>query len=248
MTAASLSTCLPDHPAAAPAGDADMLKLFYHPTPNSTKVAVLLEELGLPFEVETIDIMKGEQHAPGFLKVNPNGKVPAVIDDGVTVFDSHAILLYLAEKHGRFLPQEPAGRAATLSWLELVATGLSPISGQAVHFLHYAPEALPYAKNRYVKEVERHYRVLDERLGVSRYLAGDAYTIADMALFGWAASAGFVFGEKGLGDYPNLLRFMDELNARPAVARALELKQRYTFKAELDDLARKAMFPQNVAG
>lgn len=224
-----------------------MLKLYYHPTPNSTKVAVLLEELGLPFEVETVDIMKGEQHAPEFLKVNPNGKVPAIINEGVTIFDSHAILLYLAEKHGRFLPQDRAGRGATLSWLELVATGLSPISGQAVHFLHYAPEAVPYAKNRYVKELERHYGVLDQRLAASRFLAGDEYTIADMALYGWAASAGFVFGEKGLSDYQNLLRFMEDMNVRPAVTRALALKQRFTFKTELDEQARKAMFPQNVA-
>ena len=224
-----------------------MLKLYYHPTPNSTKVAVLLEELELPYEVETIDIMKGEQHAAAFRKVNPNGKVPAITDDGVTVFDSHAILIHLAEKHGWFLPSDRAERAATFSWLELVATGLSPISGQAAHFLHYASEDLPYAKNRYVKELERHYRVLDERLGATRFLAGDAYTIADMALFGWAASAGFVFGDKALGDYPNVQRFMEGMNARPAVGRALALKERYTFKADLDEQARQAMFPQNVA-
>ena len=224
-----------------------MLKLYYHPTPNSTKVAVLLEELELPFEVVPVDIFKGEQHAPEFRAVNPNGKLPAIVDEGVTVFDSHAILIHLAEKHGRFLPQDRSARAATLSWLELVATGLSPISGQAVHFLHYAPEDLPYAKNRYVRELERHYRVVDERLAASRFLAGNDYTIADAALFGWAASAGYVFGEKGLGDYPNVVRFMAEMNARPAVGRALALKQRYAFKAELDDQARRAMFPRNAA-
>jgi GSH-dependent disulfide-bond oxidoreductase len=224
-----------------------MLNLYFHATPNSIKVALLLEELGLPFEVNSVDIFKGEQHAADFRKINPNAKVPALVDDGVTVFDSHAILLYLAEKHGKFLPAERSARAATLSWLELVATGLSPFSGQAVHFLHYAPEVLPYARNRYVKEVERHYRVIDERLAKSKYLAGDDYTIADMALFGWAASAGYIFGEKGLDDFPNVKRLMAELNARPAVARALELKERHTFKSELDDAAKRAMFPQNFA-
>lgn len=224
-----------------------MLKLYYHPTPNSTKVAVLLEELELPYEVETVDIMKGEQHAPAFREVNPNGKVPAIVDDGVVVFDSHAILLHLAEKHHEFLPQEVAARAATFSWLEFVATGLSPFSGQAAHFLHYAPEDFPYAKNRYVREVERHYRVVDQRLAKSKFLAGEDYSIADIALFGWAASAGFIFGERGLGDYRYVARLVEDMNARPAVVRALQLKARQTFKAELDEAAKRAMFPQNYA-
>ncbi|MDR3462142.1 MAG: glutathione S-transferase N-terminal domain-containing protein [Beijerinckiaceae bacterium] len=224
-----------------------MLKLYYHPTPNSMKVAVLLEELGVPYDVEPVDIMKGEQHTEAFRIVNPNAKVPAIDDEGVIVFDSHAILLYLAEKHHGFLPLHVAARAAALSWLEFIATGLSPLSGQAVHFLHYAPEDVPYAKNRYVREVERHYRVLDERLGASRFLAGEEYTIADVALYGWAASAGFIFGEKGLDDFPNVQRFVDALNARPAVARAVRLKAKHTFKAELDEQAKRAMFPQNFA-
>ena len=224
-----------------------MPKLYYHATPNSMKVVVLLEELALPYDVATVDIFKGEQHAPEFRKVNPNAKVPAMTDDGVTVFDSHAILLYLAEKHHKFLPEDRAARASTHSWLEFIATGLSPLSGQAVHFLHYAPEDLSYAKNRYVKEVERHYRVLDERLGKAKFLAGDDYTIADMALYGWAASAVYIFGEKGLAEYPNVKRFMDEMNARPAVVRALQLKDKHSFKAELDEQARRAMFPQNAA-
>lgn len=224
-----------------------MLKLYYHPTPNSTKVVVLLEELELPYEVASVDIMKGEQHTQEFRKVNPNAKLPAIIDDDVTVFDSHAILLYLAEKHHKFLPQDARSRAATLSWLQFVATGLSPFSGQAVHFLHYAPEDLPYAKKRYVKEVERHYRVLDEHLGESKFLAGLDYTIADIALYGWAASANFIFGETSLGGYPNVARLLNEMNARPAVARALQLKAKHAFKSELDEQAKRAMFPQNFA-
>jgi GSH-dependent disulfide-bond oxidoreductase len=222
-----------------------MLKFYFHATPNSMKVALLLEELQLPYEVISVDIFKGEQHSPEFRKINPNAKLPAIVDDGVTVFDSHAILLYLAEKHRRFIPTELSQRAAMLSWLEMVATGLSPFSGQAVHFLHYAPESLPYAKNRYVKEVERHYRVLDQRLAEAPYLAGDEYSVADMALWGWANSAGYIFGDKGLGDYPNLMRLVDRIAARPAMARVVRLREQHQFKAELDDQARRAMFPQN---
>ena len=222
-----------------------MLKFYYHATPNSTKVALLLEELQLPYEVITVDIFKGEQHKPEFLKINPNGKVPAIIDGDITVFDSHAILLYLAETAKKFIPTGAKEKAAMLSWLEFVATGLSPFSGQAVHFLHYAPEALPYAKNRYVKEVERHYRVLNDHLAKSKFLAGDEYTIADMALWGWANSAGFIMGEKGLVDYPHLNKFVETVAVRPATARALQLREKHQFKGQLDAEARRAMFPQN---
>ena len=222
-----------------------MLKLYFHPSPNPMKVALLLEELQLPFELGVVDIFKGQQHAPEFLKINPNGKVPALVDDDVTLFDSHAILLYLAEKHGQFVPSQPAERAAMLSWLQFVATGLSPFSGQAVHFLHYAPEPVPYAQNRYMKEAERHYRVLDEHLSRSPYLAGHEYSIADMALWGWANSAGYIFGERGLADYPNVKRLVDEVSARPAGTRAHALKTTLKLKTELDDETRRALFPQN---
>ena len=224
-----------------------MLDFYFHATPNSMKVAVLLQELNLAFTVRPVDIFKGEQHAPAFLKINPNAKVPALVDDGVTVFDSHAILLYLAEKHGRFIPAGIGGKAAMLSWLQLVAPGLSPFSGQAIHFLHYAPEDLPYAKNRYVKELERHYRVFDARLSQSPWLAGEEYTIADMALWGWAASAGYVFGERGLEDYPHVARFMQRMSERPAVQRALAMKEDHSFKHTLDEETRRALFPQNAA-
>jgi GSH-dependent disulfide-bond oxidoreductase len=222
-----------------------MQKLYFHSTPNSMKVALYLEELGTPYDIIPIDIFKGEQHGAAFLEINPNGKVPALVDDGITVFDSHAILLHLAEKHRRFVATDAAERAAMLSWLEFIATGLSPFSGQAVHFLHYAPEKLPYAVNRYVKEVERHYRVLDQRLGTSNYLAGREYGIADMALWGWAISAGYIFGDKGLDDYPNVQRLVTQINTRPAAARALKLKEKTSFKSELDAESRRAMFPQN---
>ncbi len=224
-----------------------MLDFYFHATPNSMKVAVLLKELNLDFQVRPIDIFKGEQHQPDFLNINPNAKVPALVDDGVSVFDSHAILLYLAEKHGRFIPADLGEKAVMLSWLQLVATGLSPFSGQAIHFLHYAPEDLPYAKNRYVKELERHYRVFDARLKDSAWLAGGDYSIADMALWGWAASAGYVFGDKGLSDYPHVVRFMGVMAERPAVQQALALKQGHAFKSTLDDDSRKALFLQGVA-
>ncbi len=224
-----------------------MLDFYFNATPNSMKVAVLLKELNLDFQVRPIDIFKGEQHRPDFLKINPNGKVPALVDGGVTVFDSHAILLYLAEKHGRFIPADLGEKAVMLSWLQLVATGLSPFSGQAIHFLHYAPEDLPYAKNRYVKELERHYRVFDARLKDNAWLAGGDYSIADMALWGWAASAGYVFDEKGLSDYPHVARFMQAMAERPAVQQALALKQGHAFKSTLDDDSRKALFSQGVA-
>lgn len=223
-----------------------MLKLYFHPTPNGTKVALMVAELQLPYSLQIVDIFKGEQHDPAFLKINPNGKVPAIDDDGVIVFDSHAILLHLAEKHGKLLPTAPAERAAALSWLQFVATGLSPFSGQAVHFLHYAPEPLPYARNRYVKEVERHYRVLDERLAQTPYLAGNSYSIADIALWGWANSAAYIFGEQGLSAYPNVKRLVDEIAARPAVEQVNALKNQLTLKTDMDEAARRAMFPQNA--
>jgi GST-like protein len=223
-----------------------MLQFFFHPTPNPMKAALMLEELGIPFEISAVDTFKGEQHQPAYLKINPNGKVPAIVDNGVAVFDSHAILLHLAVKHGKFLPSAPAEHGAMLSWLMFIATGLSPFSGQAVHFLHHAPETVPYARNRYLKEVERHYRVLDARLAQSKYLAGDTYSIADIALWGWGNFAGFIFGEQGLNDYPHVKRLVDEISARPAAVRALALKDKLTFKAEFDEETRRALFPQNA--
>jgi GSH-dependent disulfide-bond oxidoreductase len=224
-----------------------MLQFYFHPSPNPMKVALLLEELQTPFEVVAVDTFKGEQHKPEYLKVNPNGKVPAIVDEGVAVFDSHAILLHLAAKHGKFVPSTPSEHAEMLSWLLFVATGLSPFSGQAVHFLHHAPEQLPYARNRYLKEVERHYRILDARLAGSKYLAGDTYSIADMALWGWASYAGYILGEKGLTEYPHVKRLVGEISARPAAARAHGLKEKLKFKAEFDEETRRALFPQNAS-
>ena len=221
-----------------------MIDFYFHATPNSMKVALLLEELGLSYTVRPIDIFKGEQHEAAFRRINPNGKLPAIVFEDTAIFDSHAILLYLADRHGRFGSAVEPNRAQVLSWLQMVATGLSPFSGQAAHFLHYAPD-LPYAKNRYVKEVERHYAVLDGRLAQSAWLAGDTYGIADMALWGWAISAPFVFGAKGLADYPSVARLVADINVRPAAIRALALRAQHTTPTEMDAVARRAMFPQN---
>jgi GSH-dependent disulfide-bond oxidoreductase len=223
-----------------------MLQFYFHPSPNPMKTALLLEELQTPFELVAVDTFKGEQHQPAFLAINPNAKVPAIVDDGVTVFDSQAILLHLATKHERFIPTDSRARAEMLSWLMFIGTGLSPFSGQAVHFLHHSPEPVPYARNRYLKEIERHYRVVDARLAATKYLAGDEYSIADMALWGWANFAGYIFGEKGLSDYPNVKRLVEEIGARPAAVRALALKEKLTLKAEFDEETRRALFPQNV--
>src|SRR3954447_21980885 len=155
-----------------------MLKFYFNGAPNPAKVALFLEESGLPYEPVPVDTRKGEQFKPEFLKVNPNGKVPAIDDDGVFVFDSNAILLYLAEKTGKFLPPDGlADRAKALSWLMFIATGIGPYSGQAVHFKHFAPKDLEYAHNRYQFEAHRHYRIPNGHLASSRYMVGDTYSI-----------------------------------------------------------------------
>ena len=220
-----------------------MLKFYFNGAPNPNKVALFLEEAGLPCELVPIDTRKGDQFKPEFLKVNPNGKVPAIDDDGVFVFDSNAILLYLAEKTGKFLPPNtPQNRAQLLSWLLFVASGLGPYSGQAVHFKNFAPKELDYAVNRYMYEAHRHYKILDDHLANSRYLVGDTYTIADMAFWGWARLASFVLGEEGAAKYKNVKRLVDEISARPAAARAIALKDKFVFKTEVDDESRQIMF------
>jgi GST-like protein len=219
-----------------------MLQFYFNGSPNPTKVALFLEEAGLHYEAIPVDTRKGQQFAPEFLGINPNGKVPAIVDDGITVFDSNAILLYLAEKTGKFLPP-PAARGEMLSWLMLVATGVGPFSGQAVHFRHFAPEKVPYAHNRYQYEAERHYGILDQSLAARRYLVGDTYTIVDMAAWGWARMVPYMLGgEEAWGKFPNVKRLLDEISARPAAQRAVALKDKHTFKAQMDAEARSHMF------
>ena len=220
-----------------------MLKFYFNGAPNPNKVALFLEESGLPYELVPVDTRKGDQFKPEFLKVNPNGKVPAIDDDGVFVFDSNAILLYLAEKTGKFLPPNtPNNRALLLSWLMFVATGVGPYSGQAVHFKRFAPKDLEYAHNRYQFEAQRHYGILNDHLANSRYMVGDTYTIVDMAFWGWARLAPFVLGDEVYSKYSNVKRLVDEVSARPAAPRAIALKDKFTFKADMDEEARHIMF------
>jgi GST-like protein len=220
-----------------------MLKFYFSGAPNPTKVALFLEEAGLPYEAIPVDTRKGEQFKPAFVAINPNSKVPVIVDGDATVFDSNAILLYLGEKTGKFMPPNtPAARGDLLSWLMFVATGIGPYSGQAVHFKHHTPERIAYAHNRYQFEVERHYAILNERLGKHRYMVGNTYTIVDMCLWGWARMVPYILGEDAWSKFPNVKRLVDEINARPAAAKAIALKDKFTFKTEMDDEARSHMF------
>jgi GST-like protein len=223
-----------------------MIQFYYHPSPNPAKVALYLEETGLPYEVVSVDTRKGEQHGAAFMAINPNAKTPALVDGDATVFDSNAILLYLAEKTGQFLPANtPAARAQMHSWLMFVATGIGPYSGQAVHFKHFAPEPKTYAVNRYDFEAQRHWAILNDQLGKHAYMLGDTYTLVDMAVWGWARAVPFILGPQAWDTLPHVKRLLDEVNARPAAQRAEALKTRYTFKTDMDEAARQAMFPQN---
>jgi GSH-dependent disulfide-bond oxidoreductase len=219
------------------------MKFFFNGSPNPTKVALFLEEAELPYEPIPVDTRTGDQFKPDFLAVNPNGKVPAIVDGDVTLFDSNAILLYLAEKTGKFLPAAgDKARGELLSWLMFVATGVGPFSGQAVHFKHFAPEKVDYAHKRYQFETERHHTILDARLADRRYILGDRYTIVDMAAWGWARMIPFILGDDAWRKFPNVKRLHDEISARPAAARASALKDKFTFKAVVDDEARAVMF------
>jgi GSH-dependent disulfide-bond oxidoreductase len=224
-----------------------MLKFYYNLAPNPMKVALFLEEANLAYELRPIDTRKGDQHTPEYRAINPNGKVPAIVDGYDVVFDSNAILLYLAEKTGQFLPEHtPGARGRLYSWLMFVATGVGPYSGQAVHFKYYAPETIPYANARYQFEAKRHYRIIDDELALKRYMLGDRYTIVDMAVWGWARLVPYILGDDAWRDFPNVKRLVDEINARPAAARVALLKERHAFKTEMDAEARRHMFPHTV--
>ena len=225
-----------------------MIQFYFNAAPNPMKVALLLEELGLAYQAVPVDTRKGEQFAPAFLAVNPNGKVPALVDGDAVVFDSNAILLYLADKAGRFVPgiADSAARGAMLSWLMFVASGIGPFSGQAVHFRHAAPGPKEYALNRYDYEAHRHWKLIEDRLAANRFMLGDEYGIVDMAVWGWARLVPYVLGgETPWAQYPGVKRLLDEVSARPAAQRAEKLKTAHTFKTETDDEARRFMFPQN---
>ena len=229
-----------------------MIRFYFHPTPNPAKIALFLEETGLAYEAIPVDTSKGEQHTPAFRAINPNGKVPAIVDtDGpggkeARIFDSTAILIYLAEKIGK-LVGAPEDRPELLSWLLFIASGLGPFSGQAVHFQFAAPEGLDYAVNRYRREAERHYQVLNEHLAGRDFIVGKSYTIADISAWGWLDRAARV--RKGEADpllaFPNLKRLFEMVDARPAVARARTVGKDHVFKKVNDDEAKQALFPSN---
>ncbi|HTW26834.1 MAG TPA: glutathione binding-like protein [Acetobacteraceae bacterium] len=229
-----------------------MIRFYFHPTPNPAKVALFLEEAGLSYEMIPVDTSKGEQHLPAYRAINPNGKVPAIVDtEGpggkpARVFDSTAILLYLGEKTGEFLGS-PEDRPELLSWLLFIASGLGPFSGQAVHFQFAAPEGLAYAVNRYRREAERHYQVLNDHLAGRDFIAGDTYTIADMSAWGWLDRASRVLknADDPLAAFPHLKRLVQTVDARPAAQRARAVGKNHDFKKINDEETRRALFPSN---
>ena len=221
-----------------------MIRFYFNTAPNPMKVALFLEEAGIEYEAVPIDTRKGEQSTRAYLQINPNGKVPAIVDGEHTVFDSNAILLYLADKTGLFLGP-PEARGELLSWLMFIASGVGPFSGQAVHFRHWVETPDRYALNRYDFEAERHWKVLDARLENRRYIVADEYTIVDMAAWGWARLIPHIMGgDNAWEKFPNIRRLVDAINARPAMARVEALRTRYRFKTEADAETRRNLFPQ----
>jgi GST-like protein len=228
-----------------------MIDVYYWPTPNGHKITIFLEETELPYRIIPVNIGRGDQFKPEFLKIAPNNRMPAIVDteppDGggpLSVFESGAILLYLAEKSGRFLPAAPRARYDVLQWLFWQVAGLGPMAGQNHHFLHYAPEKLPYAVDRYVMETSRLYAVLDRQLAEREYIAGE-YSIADMANYPWIVP--YERQQQDLAEFPNLKRWFETIRARPAVVRAYEKGKQIRAQPVVDDEARKFLFGQSAA-
>lgn len=222
-----------------------MIDVYSWATPNGHKVHILLEECGLPYTVHAVDIGAGDQFKPAFLAISPNNKIPAIVDsdgpDGqpISLFESGAILLYLAAKTGRFLPESVRARYETLQWLMFQMGGVGPMLGQAHHFRIYAPEPIEYAVNRYTNEAKRLYGVMDTRLGQSRFLGADEYTIADIATWPWTRS----HANQGvdLDDFPNVKRWYETIGARAAVQRGVQVLDKAR-KALTDEKARDVLF------
>ena len=228
-----------------------MIDLYYWPTPNGHKITLFLEESGLPYRIVPVDISKGEQFTAEFLAFSPNNRMPAIIDrapadggEAVGVFESGAILVYLAEKAGVLLPKDLRGRKATLEWLFWQVGGLGPMAGQNHHFNRYAPEKIPYAIERYVKETNRLYGVLDRRLVAAPYLAGKDYSIADIAVYPWIVP--WEMQSQDLGHFPALKRWFDAIAARPATLRAYERGAALKAPPVVTDDSRKILFGQTA--
>ncbi len=229
-----------------------MIDLYYWTTPNGHKITLFLEETGLPYEIHPINIGKGDQFDPAFLKIAPNNRIPAIVDqapaDGgapIPVFESGAILMYLAEKTGQFLPSDLRGRTETSQWLFWQMGGLGPMAGQNHHFVQYAPERIPYAMERYVKETARLYAVMNKRLADRAFLAGDAYTIADMACYPWVVP--HERQQQDMTRFPHLQRWFDSIADRPATRRAYALADKINQKPVMDEDAKKIMFGQDAS-
>jgi GSH-dependent disulfide-bond oxidoreductase len=222
-----------------------MIDLYYWPTPNGWKITIFLEEAEVPYRVNPVDIGRGEQFSPDFLRISPNNRMPAIVDSEgpggkpISIFESGAILLYLAEKTGRFLPRDPHGRYDAVQWLMWQMGGVGPMFGQAGHFLNYAPEKIPYAIDRYTNEVRRLCRILDGRLADREFVAGE-YSIADMAIFPWVHALTKVVD---LSEVPHVSAWVDRLAARPAVQRGLAvLEEERRRRRDLTDEMRSILF------
>ena len=228
-----------------------MIELHYWTTPNGHKITIFLEEAGLPYQIVPVNISKGEQFKPEFLRISPNNRIPAIIDNApaagdrpVSVFESGAILQYLAEKTGKFLPQDLHGRVEVMQWLFWQMGGLGPMAGQNHHFGQYAPEKIPYAIERYVKETNRLYGVLDKRLADREFVAGD-YSIADMASYPWVVP--YERQRQKLDDFPNLKRWFETIRTRPAVVRAYELAKKINVQLTVSEESTSILFGQTAA-
>jgi GST-like protein len=225
-----------------------MIDLYYWTTPNGHKITIFLEEADLPYTIKPINIGKGDQFEPAFLQISPNNRIPAIVDqapaDGgepISVFESGAILQYLAEKTGKFLPSDVRGRVEVMQWLFWQMGGLGPMLGQNHHFSQYAPEKIPYAIQRYVKETERLYGVLDHRLADREFVAGD-YSIADMAAYPWIVP--YERQGQNLDDFPNLQRWFKSIQARPAVQKAYARAEELSQSSTMTDEAKAILFGQ----
>ncbi len=228
-----------------------MIDLYYWTTPNGHKITLFLEESGLPYRILPINIGKGEQFQPDFLRIAPNNRIPAIVDtdptgggEPISVFESGAILLYLAEKSGRFLSADPRVRIDTLQWLFWQMGGLGPMAGQNHHFVQYAPENLPYAIERYVKETARLYAVLDRRLADRDFVAGPDYSIADMACYPWIVP--HTRQRQNLDDFPNLKRWFEAIQQRPATQRAYALAADINTAPSVSEESRRILFGQDA--
>ncbi len=222
------------------------IEVWTWPTPNGHKVHIALEELDLPYAVVPVNIGAGEQFRPEFLAITPNHRIPAIVDpegpggQRITLFESGAILMYLAEKTGRLVPADPAGRYACLQWLMFQMGGVGPMFGQYGHFHAYAPEQIPYAKDRYAKEVLRLHRVLEKRLSEAEYLAGSEYSIADIATFPWVRNP--ARRNIDLAEFPSVKRWHDSIAVRPAVMRGVEVLATNQRVGAISDKEREVLF------